>query len=142
MKLFIKVLILMSFVSSCNSRIDCNLDLEYKDGITFYKGKLFSGDCSSFYLNGNKMNEQSYLNGKDNGVWTFYYENGRIETKAIFLDNKRDGQWKYFYENGSIKQISYYKNGLKDSIWKKFDESGEVEWEKSFKEDKIMPSSN
>jgi len=134
-------LTLLIFIS-CSRNVDCEFDLVYKDGLTYFNGELFSGNCSSFYLNGNQMNQQSYLKGMDNGVWNLYYENnGKLETKARFLNNKRHGEWQYFFNDGiTIKQVSYYKNGLKDSIWKRYFKDGKVEWSKTFKNDKIIKS--
>ena len=119
--------------SSCNSRVDCNLDLEYKEGLTYFKGKLFSGDCESFYETGIKMNKQTYLNGMDNGKWSFYFKNGNLETEGYFLENKRHGKWTYFFDDGkTVKQISHYNKGKKDSIWVKYNSDKTILWEKNF----------
>lgn len=133
MKVHFKILIYMTFFSSCNSIIDCNIDLEYKDGLTYYKGKLFSGDCESFYKTGAKMNKQIYLNGMDHGTWYFYFKNDKLETIANFFENKRHGEWKYFYDDGkTVRQVSYYKFGQRDSTWTKYSFTGEVEWQEKY----------
>ena len=135
MRFFFKALVLINYLllNSCNSRVDCNLDLEYKDGLTYLDGKLFSGNCDSFYETGAMMNQQTYLNGMDHGTWYFYFKNEKIETIANFLNNKKHGEWKYFYDNGeTIRQISHYEFGKRDSIWTKYSFSGEVEWQKKY----------
>lgn len=136
-KIFFMTIILNLF--SCNKEVDCNRDLVYEDGITYFKGKLFSGDCNSYYNNGVKMNKQSYINGMDNGEWIFYFKNGKVETRARFKENKRHGLWTYYFDDGkTIRQISNYKNGKKDSVWIKFSGDGRVEWEKEFKNDLLI----
>lgn len=129
---------LLIFIS-CSRNVDCELDLVYKDGLTYFNNKLYSGNCNSFYLNGNKMNQQSYLKGMDNGVWNLYYENGKLETKGSYLNNKKHGEWQYFFNDGiTIKQVSYYKNGLKDSIWVKYTIDGGTVWKREFKNDILI----
>lgn len=124
---------------SCNKKVDCNLDLEYIDGLTYYKGKLYSGNCESFYKSGIQMNVQSYLNGMDNGEWNFYFKNGLLETKAYFLNNKRHGDWTYYFDDGqTIRQISHYKNGKKDSIWTKYTGDKKIIWKKEFRNDSLI----
>lgn len=143
MKSYLKksVYLMLAIHLSCSKKVDCNIDLEYKDNLTYYKGKLYSGPCNSFYNNGKMMNSQNYLNGMDHGEWTFYYENGAVETIANFKENKRSGKWKYFYDNGkNIRQLSHYKKGLKDSIWTKYSLTGEVEWTQIYKNGELTDS--
>jgi len=135
MKLFFNVVLLFTLVSlnSCASKVNCNMDLEYKDGLTYLNGKLFSGDCESFYETGAMMNKQTYLNGMDHGTWYFYFKNEKIETIANFLNNKKHGEWKYYYDDGeTIRQISHYKFGLRDSVWTKYSFTGEIEWKEKY----------
>ena len=136
------VFTVLNFIS-CNNEIDCNGDLIYKDSLTYYKGKLFSGDCNSYYSSGVQMNKQSYLNGMDNGEWVFYFKNGKIETKAQFKKNKRHGLWTYYFDDGkTIRQISHYRNGKKDSVWIKYSGDKSILWKKIFKNDKLINAIN
>jgi len=135
------MLIIFNLIS-CKKKVDCNGDLVYEDGLTYYKGELYTGNCESFFQNGNLMNQQSYFKGMDDGIWYFYFENGQLETKGEFIKNKKVNKWEYYYDSGALKQVSYYKNGLKDSIWLKFSNKGEILWEKKFKEDKQINSNN
>lgn len=136
---YLRILIFATLIFSCDKNIDCNLDLEYIDGITYFKGKPFNGNCKSYYESGSIMNDQTYLNGEDNGTWYFYFKNGKIETTANFLFNKRHGKWIYYFDDGkTIRQISFYKNGLKDSLWINYKGDQSFNWTKKFKNDSLL----
>lgn len=144
MKIYFKTLVFSSILIhlSCSKKVDCNIDLNYKDGLTYYEGELYTGNCESYFENGNLMNQQSYFEGMDDGIWYFYFENGQLETKGEYIKNKRVNKWEYFYDSGALKQVSYYKNGLKDSTWVNFSNKGEILWEKEFKNDNLINSNN
>lgn len=120
------ILFLMIF-SSCSS-YDC-FDLKYDQtkGLTYQSEKLFTGDCKSYYFTRNIKSEQSYTNGKDNGLWVFYYPNGKTQTKGLFNMGLRVGKWEYFHENGLIFKENFYDmKGLKTGIWKTYDKNGKL----------------
>ena len=45
------MLIIFNLIS-CKKKVDCNGDLVYEDGLTYYKGELYTGNCESFFQNG------------------------------------------------------------------------------------------
>ena len=114
------LLIYIAF-SSCSSEVDCN-EIKYIDGVSYYNGEKFTGNCSSYFLNGNLSSQQSYLNGLDNDNWTFFYSNKNLKTEAYFNNGKRIGQWKYYAKNGNIWKVNTYNEAGKPSgEWKTFD---------------------
>jgi len=114
------LLIYIAF-SSCSSEVDCN-EIKYIDGISYYNGEKFTGSCSSYYLNGNFRSKQSYIDGLDNGNWTFYYSNKNLKTEAFFKNGKRIGQWKYYAKNGKLwKANSYDSLGNPVGYWETYD---------------------
>ena len=122
----ISIFVLMMFLISCSKTVECS-EIEYSDGISYYKGNVFNGDCKSKFPSGNMSSYQSYAMGKDNGAWIFYYENGFKKTEAFFNKGKRIGQWIYYHENGKIWKIQRYSmSGQKTGIWKTYSTKGEL----------------
>ena len=118
--IFIYLLISTTFYS-CSSVVDCK-EIKYIDGISYYNGEKFSGNCSSYFLNGNLRSKQSYIDGLDNDNWTFYFSNDSIRTKAFFDRGKRIGQWKYYSKNGNLWKINTYDSlGNPVGSWKTYD---------------------
>lgn len=126
---------------SCNKNVDCN-NLIFKDRVTYYKGRLYTGKCDSYFENGMVKSTQQYKDGKDDSSWTFYYPSGKIETNGQFENGKRIGEWKYYFENGSLKQLSNYSFGKKNGLWIKFTEKGDTINKIEFKLDSIMNQKN
>lgn len=128
---------LLFLILSCGkSTIDC-LELSYKGGVTYHKGKVFTGTCITTHENDSLRSVQNYTNGLDDGNWTFYFSNGKAQTKGQFVNGKRIGKWSYFFENGNKKQISTYSNGLKTGIWYGFNQQGDTVWKKKFINDTL-----
>ena len=101
---------------SCSKK-DCK-DLVYKDGITSLHGKLFTGECSEYYSNGQIRSIQKYLDGKDHGEWIFYYPAEIIRTRGVFNKGVRIGKWEYYYSNGNLWKINNYDSlGKKTGKW-------------------------
>jgi len=121
----------------CSCTLDCKF-LKYTDGVTYFNGIKYSGDCISYFSDGKISSKQSYKDGLDNGSWEFYHTNGQIQTKGNYYFGLRNGTWVYYYDNGALEQISHYKLGLKDSIWENYLINHDLNWEKSFKNDSLI----
>jgi len=125
MKIKAKIILVFScFFLSCNGT-DC-ADLEYHNSITTLNGKLFTGECNEFYINGQKRSKQQYKNGKDHGLWVFYHPEEIIRTIGEFKMGKRIGEWKYFYETGEKWKLHKYENGKRTGSWLTFDKNGQI----------------
>ena len=106
---------------SCTKNVNCG-DITYKNGVSYFKGKEYTGDCVSNYLDNSPKSKQSYINGKDHGFWTFYYSNGNKRTEAYFDSGKRIGQWKYYASNRKIWKINSYDSlGQPTGKWETYD---------------------
>ena len=118
--IFIYLLISTTFYS-CSLTVDCN-EIKYVDGVSYYNGEKFSGNCNSYFLNGNLRSKQSYIDGLDNNNWTFYFSNDSIKTIAFFDKGKRIGEWKYYAKNGNLwKKNTYDSIGNPVGYWKTYD---------------------
>ena len=55
------------------------------------------------------------INGVNEGVWTEYYITGEVMTKETFVNGKYHGEHKIFHKNGNLKEhcsfITNYING-------------------------------
>ena len=74
-----------------------------------------SYNYKSFYYSekGNLIQEDTFHNGKQDGLCKWYYENGFIKTYGNWENGKRMGLWKFFNEDGSFKE---YGEVLDDKI--------------------------
>lgn len=114
MKYILFFIILLIY--SCN-KISCS-NLEYTDGLTYKNGKLYTGDCSDYFSNGQVRSIQTYLNGMDHGKWKFYHPGQIPQTLGEFKNGIRIGTWKYYYSNGKIWKINKYDStGKKVGKW-------------------------
>ena len=57
-----------------------------------------------WYRNGQKKEEGTYKDGKEDGLWTGWYDNGQKEIEGTFKDGKPDGLSTLWYENGQKRQ--------------------------------------
>ena len=118
---FIFLLLLYVLFLSCSNSVNCN-DIKYENGISYYKGSKYSGDCNSVFLDGSIKSKQSYVDGLDNGSWNFYYSNGNKRTEAFFNYGKRINSWNYYSKSGFIYKINYFDSlGKPTGIWKTYD---------------------
>ena len=75
---------------------------------------------SSWYKNGQLMNEGFYKDGKMTGYWISYYENGQLQSHGTYKYTEsgtysvKDGAWKYYYDNGQLQSESIIKDGIEE----------------------------
>ncbi len=57
----------------------------------------------------------SYLEGKRNGMWTFWHWNRQKRAEGRLEDGKRVGDWKFWLDGGAIdeEQVGVYEDGVK-----------------------------
>jgi antitoxin component YwqK of YwqJK toxin-antitoxin module len=126
------------------------------------KNNLKQGIWVSFYKNGFKKSEITYLNGKKNGYAVIYFENGNISEEGTWMVNKWTGKYRsyyrngklryrwnynekgnrsgyqaYYYENGNIKIEGDWDNGKENGTIKDYRTDGSLRSEKTFNEGKV-----
>ena len=96
-----------------------------------------------------KSKEGIYLDGKENGTWTYWHPdgtlkevanyrygkfNGKVETYhpngkqfnlGFFKENRQDSIFKTWYKNGQLGVQGYFDEGIRDSLWTYFYDNGE-----------------
>ena len=96
-----------------------------------------------------KSKEGIYLDGKENGTWTYWHPdgtlkevanyrygkfNGKVETYhpngkqfnlGFFKENRQDSIFKTWYKNGQLGVQGYFDEGIRDSLWTYFYDNGD-----------------
>ena len=109
--LTVPTLIFVSILFS-QSKFDIN-NLIDRDGLKYAPNddELYTGKVFDYYENGQKKYENTYKDGKEDGLWTKWYENGQKFREGTFKDGKQDGLWTDWYENGQKSYEVTYKDG-------------------------------
>ena len=81
-----------------------------KDNDKPYSGKVFS-----LYEGGEKDEEGTFKDGKQDGKWTNWHENGQKKEEGIYKDGVQHGLFTGWYENGQKEEERTYKDGEKIS---------------------------
>lgn len=126
-------------------------------------GKIPDGIVKEFHANGQLKLEETYLDGKLNGLRKKYDELGRIwaeehyknnmlegqvrihnyfkdkvfEEEATFSANKLNGLRKTFYPNGKISVEETYRDGKLEGIRRSYYEDGPINTEETYKDDRL-----
>lgn len=83
----------------------------------------FDGAFSDYMINGSKIIEGNYENGKKNGLFIFYYESGIEFTRGEFNNDIPMGKWIWRYPNGVVHfSINFENDDFKFIEF--FDENG------------------
>ena len=81
------------------------------------------------YQNGNKRAEGEYLNGKQEGSWTYYDIYGSVKSKEIFKDGQVNGSFTEYYDNGQVSSDVEYKNGQPSGYYRSYFRNGKLKSE-------------
>ena len=124
--------------------------IKIKNGLVYYKGKLFSGIVTENYTDGKKKSrteyfngekwgkelkwyytgqlytERFYKNGMKYGVNTGYWFNGNKKFEYNFLGGNYNGSFKEWYPDGKLSIWMNYKNGEEDGSQRGWRENGKL----------------
>ena len=120
---------------------DGSLDHEvhYKNGLhhgseKIYEGVLFhemnwingkiNGPNISYYANGGKEEEETYVDGIKEGISRIWHENGRLHTERNFKNGKLSGTLRKWTSKGELAEESEYIDGLLHGLSKKWYDGG------------------
>jgi antitoxin component YwqK of YwqJK toxin-antitoxin module len=117
-------------------RIDIDdTETEYIDGnpTRMWEGEPFTGVAFEV-MNGQVIEEVSYLDGTVHGSAQSWYPSGRLESVSEHKSNLHHGPFKTFYENGSLRSEGIFELGR--AIWRKtWDEDGHLVSEEKIEDD-------
>ena len=77
----------------------------------FDRSLVRNGKSISFYRNGNKKSEVSYLNGERSGPFVIWYENGNQMYELNYVNGKKNGKQIWWDKSGKITTEKMYRNG-------------------------------
>lgn len=75
-----------------------------------------AGVKKDYYADGTLKSELYYVDGKLDGVCSWYFPNGKRQLEAAYRDNRMHGQLRRWYENGNLMEECWYKEGVQDSV--------------------------
>jgi antitoxin component YwqK of YwqJK toxin-antitoxin module len=102
------------------------------------KGKIELVKAITWHENGQKGLEETYKDGKEDGLITKWYENGQKSFEGTYKDGKEDGLRTEWYENGQKGLEVTYKDGKREGLITKWYENGQKEYEVTFKNGKFI----
>ena len=88
-----------------------------KVGDETYKDGKIEGLVTLWFENGQKWEEGNYKDGKIEGLYTTWYENGQKKEETNYKDGKKDGLYNSWYSDGKKWEEGNYKDGKKDGLW-------------------------
>ncbi len=104
-----------------------------------YIGNLVNGKKigkwkSYYHSTGKKIYEETFKDGKEDGLRTFWYQNGQKYTEGTYKNGKEDGLGTFWYKNGQKSKEGTYKDGKRVGVHYEWYENGQKKWEVIFKE--------
>ena len=67
-----------------------------------------------------------------------YYANGQLEYVGHFLNGVENGEWTYYYENGTKKYIENWQNGVEHGIHLDYSPDGQVTRELHYEQGRLV----
>jgi antitoxin component YwqK of YwqJK toxin-antitoxin module len=136
-------MILILFILSCDEGLIERIIASYPNGtpskIEYYKienGEEVLVKHVRFFPNGEKQEEGGYLDGKRDGIWTYWHENGNKWSEGFYHAGQNEGKSTVWYENGEIQYSGFYKNDKPDGKWAFYSSNGKKVKEVTYSEGK------
>jgi antitoxin component YwqK of YwqJK toxin-antitoxin module len=84
----------------------------------FYKGRIFSGYMIQQEKDGKVVYTLPIKKGKENGMATGVYNTGEKLVENTFVDGKREGVFKQWWPNGNYRYLfNYEKDKMQGNQW-------------------------
>lgn len=92
-----------------------------------------------FYTPKGKLKVSGKMQGKNRvGKWTYFFSNGKIFSEESYTDGKLDGVLKNYYPNGKVTLEIEYKNGKKNGFSKTYTDDGVLIEEVNYTQGKLQ----
>lgn len=124
----------MPAYAACQYRVE---DVEFNNGIPFFRDKPLNGVLCFFNENGGLESEYSYKNGKVEGLMKSYYESGKLYFEIPYKNGKKEGMVKTYYENGKLRSQFPFKNDKSEGWAKLYYGSGKLRSEALYKDNRM-----
>lgn len=89
----------------CSREIDGSM-LQVRNGVAYRinESSPFSGRVVSFFGNGQQKERVVYVQGKREGMATYWHENGQKEREGIFKNDLMNGHWQFWTKDGELNE--------------------------------------
>ena len=111
----IVILILVIFYASCSSGLTIMDEIDlivkkgrmYKPKFLFFMGeeKPYNGVAIKYFEGGAKECQGPYVNGRREGIWTYWHTNGVEREEGNYQGQERVGKWIYYNKDGEIIHV-------------------------------------
>lgn len=108
-------------------------DIQYRDGFTYLRGRMFTGIACSYYEDGGLHTVTHYENGRRSGKWSVYYPNGVVEKAGTTRSGVEDGLYVENYMNGRQRYEYHYAMGSRTGVWRSWYPDGTRYTERNFR---------
>lgn len=78
---------------------------------------MYNGDYKEFFVDGRVSKTASYTKGKLNGVTVSYYQNGNKKEEETYVDDERHGRYKRYHWNGTLAEEGEYDHDVQQGYW-------------------------
>lgn len=96
-----------------------------KPGTSYtYKHGIKHGPYKNTDFYGNVIVTGSYLNGAEDGEWTWYHDNGKPRIKRNYVNGDYHGKATDYHENGTLDNDYLYEHGEATGTWLSYHENG------------------
>jgi antitoxin component YwqK of YwqJK toxin-antitoxin module len=95
----------------CTEKRVLMTELKESGGLAYYQGEPFTGIGFLMYNESQLGAEQTFKDGKLDGVTKFYGNNGQLEKEILYKNGKRDGVTKWYGEDGQLVREETFKDG-------------------------------
>jgi antitoxin component YwqK of YwqJK toxin-antitoxin module len=92
-----------------------------------------NGEEKLWDVNGNLISIFNRKNGKLNGLCTSYYSNGNKLEEIFYTDSIPDGAYKTWYENGQAREDFYFTNNVRNGRFRKWTKDGNLYFDRTYK---------
>jgi hypothetical protein len=88
-----------------------------------------------YNLNGARMIEGTYHDGKQSGEWTMWHANGQRSSVDHYTKGVQNGMHTSWYSNGAKALEGEYRDGKREGVWHRWDPNGFKQWTDVYKDD-------
>ena len=119
-------------------KVQADGKLKEDGGAYFLDDSPFNGEFIDHHDNGNKSVEGKFLNGKQEGVWTYFHKNGSRFRTGKYLDGRANGQWIIWRMDGTKWSEKNYVNGQLNGVEIRWHANGKKQSETDWNGGKVL----
>ena len=135
LRLITTLLILCSVLMGCEKELPVyDGEVLERDGLV-YKPRSnvpLTAKVEGYHKNGQLWHEDTYVDGKKEGLAKNWYDNGQLFSRSSFSYGKPVGLRERWHRNGEIYQEATFVNGEREGLEKEWSENGQLTYERKY----------